>query len=74
MRRADMTEPVIKKPRKAYTGRRAILNLILSKSDSTKRWLLRKLEHQVQIKAQSQKKLRALAKSMGVRITKLELK
>lgn len=69
-----MTEPTEKKPRKTYIGRRALLNLIQGKSDSTKKWLLYKLTHQVQVKAQSQKKLRALAKSMGVRITKLELK
>ena len=63
-----------KKERKQYVGRRALLNIIAGKSDSTKKWLLRKLQHQVEVKAQSQKKLRALAKSLGVRVVKLELK
>ena len=63
-----------KKPRKQYIGRRMLLNIIAGKSDSTKAYLCKKIGAQLQVKAVSQKKFKALAKSLGVRIKKLELR
>ena len=63
-----------KKPRKQYWGRRMLLNIIAGKSDSTKAYLLKKIGAQLQVKAVSKKKFKALAKSLGVKIRKLEFR
>ena len=59
---------------KAYLGRRALLNIIAGKTDSTKAYLLKKISDQLKVKEVSQKKFKALARSLGVRIKTLELR
>jgi len=68
------TEPAAKKARKPYMGRRALLAFVLSKSPSTQRWLMAKMEKQVHIKDKALRDIRLLAKSLGVKLTKLEIK
>ena len=68
------TEPVAKKPRKGYMGRRALLQLVLSKSPSTRKWLMAKMERQAHVKEKAVRDIQLLAKSIGVKIVKLELK
>lgn len=61
-------------PRKEYMGRRALLQLILEKSPSTRKWLMEKLEKQTKVKEKAVRDIRLLAKSLGVKLTKLEIK
>jgi hypothetical protein len=70
----ERTEPPAKKQRKAYMGRRALLELVLSKSPGTQRWLMAKMEKQVHVKDKAIRDIKLLAKSLGVRLTKLEVK
>jgi len=70
----ERAEPAPKKPRKEYMGRRALLQLVLSKSPSTRKWLMVKLEKQLHVKEKAVRDIKLLAKSLGVTITKLDLK
>jgi len=63
-----------KKPRKQYMGRRALLELVLSKSPGTQQWLLAKMEKQVHVKAKAVRDIKLLAKSLGVKLLKLDIK
>jgi hypothetical protein len=63
-----------KKARKQYMGRRALLELILSKSPGTQRWLMAKMEKQIVVKAKAMRDIQLLAKSIGVKLVKLEIK
>lgn len=62
------------KPRKTYMGRSALLALILSRSPSTRKWLVDKIERQVKVKEKAKRDIQLLAKSLGVKLTKLEIK
>jgi hypothetical protein len=62
------------KERKHYIGRRALLNIILSKTPSTQKWLVNKLTQKLRNRSGLERKLRQLARKEGVRIGKLELK
>jgi hypothetical protein len=55
-------------------GRRALLELILSKSPGTQRWLMAKMEKQIVVKAKAMRDIQLLAKSIGVKLVKLEIK
>jgi hypothetical protein len=70
----ERAEQPAKKPRKAYMGRRALLDLVLSKSPSTRKWLMAKMERQAHVKEKAERDIRILAKSLGVKLAKLELK
>ena len=70
----ERTEQPAKKPRKKYMGRRALLQLVLSKSPGTRKWLMAKMEKQTHVKEKAVRDIQLLAKSIGVKITKLELK
>lgn len=70
----ERQEPPVKKQRKAYMGRRALLELVLSKSPGTQRWLMAKMEKQVHVKDKAIRDIKLLAKSLGVKLTKLEVK
>lgn len=70
----ERAEQPAKKQRKAYMGRRALLALVLGKSPSTRKWLMAKMEQQVHVKEKAVRDIRLLAKSLGVKLTKLEVK
>ena len=70
----ERQEVPVKKPRKGYMGRRALLALVLSKSPSTRKWLMAKMEQQIHVKEKAMRDLQLLAKSLGVKLAKLELK
>jgi hypothetical protein len=70
----ERAEPAAKKQRKSYMGRRALLALVLSKSPGTQRWLMAKMEKQVHVKDKAMRDIKLLAKSLGVKLTKLEIK
>ena len=63
-----------KKPRKKYMGRRALLEMVLSKSPGTQRWLMAKMEKQIHVKEKARRDILLLAKSIGVKLVKLEIK
>ena len=56
-----------------YTGRTKLLKDISSRSDSTKRYLLEHLKMQLN-RSGTKKQFRKLARKLGVRIKKLELR
>ena len=72
-----MTEGEIKAAascRKTYVGRRAIMSLVMSRSDSTKQYIAKRLQTYFHKREESAKRLNKLAKTLGVKITRLELK
>lgn len=70
----ERQELPVKKQSKTYMGRHALLQLVLSKSPSTRKWLVEKLEKQAKVKDKAVRDMKLLAKSLGVRIVKLEIK
>ena len=70
----ERAEQPAKKPRKSYMGRRALLELVLSKTPSTRKWLMAKLEKQLHVKDKAVRDIKLLAKSLGVKLVKLEVK
>jgi len=69
----ERKEPTVKKQRKQYMGRKALLHLIMSKSPSTRKWLVDKMEKQTRVKEKAQRDIKLLAKSLGVKLKKLEI-
>ena len=70
----ERAEQPAKKQRKSYMGRRALLALVLSKSPSTRKWLMTKMEKELHVKDKAMRDIKLLAKSLGVKLTKLEIK
>jgi len=70
----ERAEQPAKKPRKSYMGRRALLELVLSKTPSTRKWLMVKMEKQAHVKEKAVRDIKLLAKSLGVKLVKLEVK
>ena len=70
----ERQEPPVKKPRAKYMGRRALLELVLNKTPGTQRWLMAKMEKQIHVKDKAKRDIQLLAKSLGVKLTKLEIK
>jgi hypothetical protein len=63
-----------KKQRKAYLGRKALLDIIMGKTDSTKKYLLKKIASNLTVKRHGAAAIRKYAKKMGIRVVKLEVK
>ena len=70
----ERAEQPAKKQRKAYMGRRALLALVLGKSPSTRKWLMVKMEQQIHVKEKARRDIQLLAKSLGVKLARLELR
>lgn len=72
---ANKTEqkPVVK-TKKDYIGRTSILKMVLERSESTQRYVMVKLIEKFKRRGEAETRLRKLAKSMGVKVAKLELK
>lgn len=62
-----------KKPRAKYMGRKALLALFISKSPSTRKWLIAKMDQHSKVKEKAERDIKILARSLGVKLKKLEL-
>lgn len=66
-------KPVVK-AKKDYIGRTSILKMVLERSESTQRYVMVKLIEKFKRRGEAEIRLRKLAKSMGVKVARLELK
>jgi orotate phosphoribosyltransferase-like protein len=69
----ERQEPAAKKPRAKYMGRKALLALFLSKSPSTRKWLIAKMDQHSKVKEKAERDIKILARSLGVKLKKLEI-
>ena len=66
--------PTVATTKKQYLGRRKLLRLLESKSISTRRYIVKRLTDQLNGARNSKAQLRCLAKKLGVRIMRLEVR
>lgn len=74
MNSTDNAVPEDKPAKRDRMGKRKIAAMVMSKKDSTKMHVLKRLQEYFSKKEDAENRMKKLAKSLGVKITRLELK